>query len=250
MRWHPETGSTNADALVLARAGHPEGVVVVADHQTSGRGRADRTWTAPAGAALLVSVLLRPPAALVDLTTMAMAVAAAEAVEAVAGFAPRLKWPNDLVWPGDGSADDRKLAGILAEADWPSGASAAEAVAVVVGLGLNVNWPTELPAELVGIATACNHVCGRSLDREELLVSILERLDEHYRALLDGAREQLLDAWRARSATLGRSVRVELAAASIEGVARDITADGRLVVDTATGARTVTAGDVVHLRPS
>ena len=123
VRWVDETGSTNADAMELARQGEPEGIVLVADHQTAGRGRAGRTWTAPPGAGLLLSVLLRPPAPVVDLATMAVAVSAAAAVESVAGFAPRLKWPNDLVWPGDGSAPDRKLAGILAEADWPAGSA-------------------------------------------------------------------------------------------------------------------------------
>src|SRR5688572_31554113 len=94
VRWVAETGSTNADAMELARRGEPEGIVLVADHQTAGRGRAGRTWTAPPGAGLLVSILLRPPAAVLDLTTMAVAVAAAAAVESVACFAPRLKWPN------------------------------------------------------------------------------------------------------------------------------------------------------------
>ena len=116
VRWVSETGSTNADAMELAQQGAPEGIVLVADHQTAGRGRAGRTWTAPPGSGLLLTILLRPPARVMDLATMAVAVAAAEAVASVAGFAPRLKWPNDLVWPGDGPGPDRKLAGILAEA--------------------------------------------------------------------------------------------------------------------------------------
>src|SRR3954452_9704987 len=120
VRWVDETGSTNADALALARQGAPEGIVLVADHQTAGRGRQGRTWEAPAGASLLTTILLRPPAAVAGLVTMAVALAASDAVADVAGFEPRLKWPNDLVWPGDGSAPARKLAGILAEADWPA----------------------------------------------------------------------------------------------------------------------------------
>ena len=121
VRWVAETGSTNADAMELARQGEREGIVLVADHQTAGRGRAGRTWTAPPGAG----------SAAVDPAATARAgrrprrrwrwrCRAAAAVESVAGFSPRLKWPNDLVWPGDGSAPDRKLAGILAEADWPA----------------------------------------------------------------------------------------------------------------------------------
>ena len=242
VRWVAETGSTNADVMELARQGAPEGVVVVADHQTAGRGRAGRTWTAPPGAGLLVSVLLRPPDAVMDLCTMAVALSAAEAVEAVAGFTPRLKWPNDLVWPGDGSALDRKLAGILAEAD-------VHPTAVVVGIGINVAWPDDLPAELADIAVACNHVAPTVVDREDLLIALLERLGPRYERLVAGERSGLLDEWRARSATLGRTVRVILGDTEVEGTATDVTDDGHLVVVTPTGdRRTFAVGDVVHLR--
>lgn len=258
IRWVAETGSTNADVMELARQGEPEGVVLVADHQTAGRGRAGRTWSAPASASLLMSVLLRPPARVMDLTTMALAVAASEAIEQLAGFVPRLKWPNDLVWPGDGSGDDRKLAGILAEADWPAGATAdagyrapkdSDKAAVVAGIGINVAWPEELPDDLAEIAVACNHITATTLDREDLLVSILRHLDAHYSLLLQGDRRSLLTAWRSRSATLGRRVRVDLGREEIEGIAADITEVGHLVVETATGPRHVAVGDVVHLRP-
>jgi BirA family biotin operon repressor/biotin-[acetyl-CoA-carboxylase] ligase len=168
---------------------------------------------------------------------MAMALAASSAVEEVAGFRPRLKWPNDLVWPGDGSAPDRKLAGILAEAHWPSDRE----VAVVIGMGLNVNWPEQLPPELRDIAIAVNHIVGHEVDREALLISLLQQLDRRYDQLAQGS---LLDEWRASSATLGRRVRVDLGGEVIEGLARDITPEGHLIVD----ERTIAVGDVVHLR--
>ncbi|HLT17471.1 MAG TPA: biotin--[acetyl-CoA-carboxylase] ligase [Acidimicrobiales bacterium] len=259
VRWVAETGSTNADAMELARHGAPEGVVVVADHQTAGRGRAGRSWTAPPGASLLVSVLLRPPAGVAEGATMAMALAAAEAVEEVAGFAPGVKWPNDLVWPGDGSAPDRKLAGILAEADWPTGSSAAsgvrrpapeERVVVVVGIGINVAWPEDLPEELADVAVACNHVTDVPVDREDLLAALLVRLGHWYGRLVDGDRAALVAAWRERSATLGRRVRIDLGPDDVVGTAVDITERGHLVVDTLEGERrTFAVGDVVHLRP-
>lgn len=258
VRWVPETGSTNSDAMALARDGAPEGIVLVADHQAAGRGRAGRAWVAPAEASLLLSVLLRPPAPVVDLVTMAVAVAAAEAIEAVAGFSPRLKWPNDLVWPGDGSALDRKLAGVLAEADWPAGSTAdsghrppvtGERLAVVVGIGINVRWPDELPEELAEIAVACNHVSDAVVDREDLLIALLERLAPRYADLVAGERAPLLDAWRGRSATLGRRVRVDLGTDDVVGTAVDVTSAGHLVVETLDGDRRVLAvGDVVHLR--
>src|SRR5687768_12592141 len=258
VRWVDETGSTNADTMELARQGEPEGIVLVADHQTAGRGRAGRSWTAPPGAGLLLSVLLRPPAGVMDLCTMAVAVSAAEAVEAVAGFSPRLKWPNDLVWPGDGSTTDRKLAGILAEADWPPGATPdsghrspdpSQRAVVVVGIGINVAWPDDLPDELADIAVACNHVTATPVDREDLLVALLEGLGPHYEALVAGERESLLDAWRERSATLGRRVRIDLGTDDVEGTAIDVTEEGHLVVKTLDGdRRTLAVGDVTHLR--
>jgi BirA family biotin operon repressor/biotin-[acetyl-CoA-carboxylase] ligase len=259
VRWTDETASTNADALALARSGDPEGIVVAADHQTAGRGRRGRTWSAPPGASLLFSILMRPPAAVMEATTMAVAVAVAEAVDEVAGVAPGLKWPNDLVLAGVDGGTDRKLGGILAEADWPAGSDVAagyrrpsprQRVVVVVGVGLNVNWPAELPDDLAESATSINHVIGRPVDREDLLVAILRRLDRHYASLVAGDRPAVFDAWRERSATIGRRVRVDLGHDDVEGTAVDVTYDGHLVVLTDEGTRrTFAVGDVVHLRP-
>lgn len=259
VRWVAETGSTNADAMELVRQGAAEGVVLVADHQTAGRGRRGRVWEAPPGAGLLTTILLRPPAEVVDLCTMAVALSAAQAVADVAGFEPRLKWPNDLVWPGDGTAADRKLAGILAEADWPAGSTPdagyrpprpGERIGVVVGIGINVDWPAELPEELADVAVACNHVTGTAPDRAELLVAMLHHLDRWYGDLVATRdRSPLLAAWRQRSATLGRRVRVDLGRDDLEGTAVDVTDDGHLVVDLLEGGRrTIAVGDVTHLR--
>lgn len=263
VRWAASTGSTNSDALGLARDGEPEGIVLVADHQTAGRGRLGRTWEAPPGASLLVSVLLRPPAAVADAVTMATGLAMVDAVASVAGVAAGLKWPNDLVVELDGGT--RKLAGILAEADWPARANvssgwtpppATERVVVVVGVGVNVNWPTEVPEELTGLLAACNHLAGRDVDREDLLVAFLGGLERRYdrlRADPTADRSWLRDEWRAASATLGRRVRVDLGTSGrrvdLEGTAVDIDDAGRLVVETLEGERrTLAVGDVVHLR--
>lgn len=263
VRWVAETGSTNADALELARQGEAEGVVLVADHQTAGRGRLGRTWQAPVGGSLLCTILLRPPASVAPATTMAVAAAAAEAVEDLTGRAPRLKWPNDLVWPGDGSAADRKLAGILAEVDWPAASQISsgwreprpqDRLVVAVGIGINVAWGDDVPADLADIAVAIDHLTapGSAPERVELLVTMLRHLDRRYAALLagpDGAAE-LRGEWRRRSATLGRRVRIDLGADDLEGTAVDITEEGHLVVETLEGdRRTIAVGDVVHLRP-
>jgi BirA family biotin operon repressor/biotin-[acetyl-CoA-carboxylase] ligase len=225
-----ETDSTNREALDAARAGAGDGLVVVADHQQAGRGRLGRTWSAPPGASLLVSVLLRPGLAVEDrhLVVMAAAVAMADAVAASTGVAATLKWPNDLL------VDDRKLAGILAEAVGD---------AVVVGIGVNVDWP-EVPDELVGIATACNLEGGRPTTRDELLDAFLSRYEGRL-ADLDATAVE----YRARLGTIGRNVRVERADGNLVGLATGVDDHGRLLVTTDGGTtEAIAAGDVVHLR--
>jgi BirA family transcriptional regulator, biotin operon repressor / biotin---[acetyl-CoA-carboxylase] ligase len=269
VRWSVATGSTNADALALARDGGSEGIVVVADHQSAGRGRRDRTWVAPPRGSLLMSVLLRPPARLAGAASLAAAVAMVDAVEQVAGVVPGIKWPNDLVV--DTVDGDRKLAGLLAEADWPTGSTisggyrapaAHDRAVVVVGVGLNVSWPVMADdpgdgdaaiepalAGVAGVATALNWL-GAEVDRVDLLVAFLRRMEDRYSALVSDGPDDLLAAWRDRSATLGRRVRVDLGADDVEGTAIDVTADGHLVVETDAGdRRTLAVGDVIHLRP-
>ena len=172
-------------------------------------------------------MLLTPslPPDRLHLVTAAVALSAADACESMAAFRPGLKWPNDLV------VDDHKLAGVLAEADLP---------AVVVGIGINVNWETEVPNG--GIAV--NQVTGRPVDTEALLTTLLDRLAARY-----GDWDAIARDFRRASATIGRQVRVDLADESFTGTAADITADGHLLVDVGMCVRTVSAGDVVHLRP-
>jgi BirA family biotin operon repressor/biotin-[acetyl-CoA-carboxylase] ligase len=258
VRWAPSTGSTNADALALARDGAPEGVVVVADYQTAGRGRYDRAWVAPPGGSLLVSVLLRPPSPVASAATMATAVAMAEAVEEVAGVTAGLKWPNDLVIADE--TGERKLAGILAEADWPASAtisagwkqpSAHERAVIVVGIGVNVSWPEDDEAirDVADTAVALNWVTPEPVDRLDLLVAFLRRLDRGYGGLVTDGPGAAMDQWRRRSATLGRRVRIDLGVDDVEGTAVDVTAEGHLVVEAPGGQRrTFAVGDVVHVR--
>jgi len=235
-------GSTNTEMLAEARLGAPEGAVLVADAQTAGRGRLDRTWSAEPGTALLMSVLLRPQLSPERLAMVLMAVglAAADAVEAAAGVRPGLKWPNDLV-----AADDRKLAGILAES--VSGG----ATAIVAGIGINVAAGA-YPAELSAQAVSCEEMAGRPVDRAVLLTEFLVALEGRYQTLLrTGGSEATVDAYRKSSATLGRRVRVELPAGTIEGLASHLAWNGQLVVLTDDGAHhPVSAGDIVHLRPT
>ncbi|WP_208029184.1 biotin--[acetyl-CoA-carboxylase] ligase [Rhabdothermincola sediminis] len=246
LRWVAETTSTNADLLREAAAGAPEGVVLVADHQTAGRGRLGRSWESPPGASLLLSVLLRPALkpSQAHLVASAVGLSAVTACQQVADIELRLKWPNDLLVDLDGV--ERKAGGILAESIIEHDVLEA----VVVGLGLNVNWPETIPEELAGIATALNLVTGREVDREDLLVALLRELDSWCAQLEhEEGRDLLRATYLARSATVGREVRVERPGGTLEGRAVDVTADGHLVVEHETGsAIEITAGDVVHLR--
>ncbi len=240
IRRFAEIDSTNTYLRREARHGAPEGLVAVADHQTAGRGRLDRRWESPPGANLLASVLLRPAcdAGDVHLASAAVALAAADACAEVAGVEPALKWPNDLL------VGEAKLAGVLAEAEFDGPRLAA----VVVGIGLNVAWPG--PAEVGGTCLDDASRSAQAIDKVVVLERMLEELSAR-RPLLDdeAGRRALADEVRRRCATLGQRVRVTLPSDELTGVATAIDDAGRLVIETASGPRAVSAGDVVHLRP-
>ncbi|MFZ4718207.1 MAG: biotin--[acetyl-CoA-carboxylase] ligase [Ilumatobacteraceae bacterium] len=221
--WHvrvvEETGSTNADLLAEAADGAPNRSVLAARHQTAGRGRLDRTWVAPPGANLLVSLLFTEVPHVPHQLTQRVGLAAIAASTQVAGVTPSLKWPNDLL------VDDRKLAGILAQSTLVAGRQA-----VVVGIGVNVGWAPPEGARL-----------GEALDPLNLLEALL--------TAYDALPVDITAAYRANLGTLGRAVRVELSDGVLEGRAIDVEADGRLVVLDACGiSHRVDTGDVVHLR--
>ncbi|WP_354699564.1 Bifunctional ligase/repressor BirA [Paraconexibacter sp. AEG42_29] len=217
-----ETTSTNERARAAAAAGAPHGLLVTADAQTAGRGRQGRTWAAPPGHALLLSVLLRDP---VPLLPLYAAVAVAETVASVApDRAPGIKWPNDV------HLDGRKVAGILVEGRpqerW-----------AVLGIGLNVAVDIEeLPAELHGTAATLGL---QPTQREPVLAALLDRLEE----VLALTTSDLLEAWRARDVLRGREVRW----ASGSGTAAGVDGDGRLVVELDGGGRTALDAGEVHL---
>jgi BirA family biotin operon repressor/biotin-[acetyl-CoA-carboxylase] ligase len=242
-----ETGSTNSDLATAARAGAADRTVLVAEHQSAGRGRAARSWESPPRAGLAVSVLLRPagvPCSRWGWLPLLTGVALAGAVRAMAEVDTALKWPNDLlVGPGR-----RKCAGILAEV-----VGGEDDPAVVVGIGLNVTQaPSELPAQ--ADATSLLIEGAACTDRDPLLRAVLRELsslERRWRAhggdpLASGLRERYVDS----CATLGLRVRVQLpAGAVLDGYASDIDRDGRLVVrDEAGVEHAVSAGNVVHVR--
>jgi BirA family biotin operon repressor/biotin-[acetyl-CoA-carboxylase] ligase len=253
--YFPSTGSTNDVAHERAAAGAAEGLLVIADEQTAGRGRLDRRWWAPPGSSLLMSLLLRPalPPDRAGQLTMCLGLAAVEAIETVTGLRPALKWPNDLL------LEDRKLGGMLTELRL-DGERLAYAV---LGLGINVNvtfdegrmtedesissFVIRPSLDLANTAISLSMVLGREVDRVALLAALLVRCETWYERAL--ANESPHAAWAARLDTVGRRVRVTTTADSVVGVAVGVTPEGALLVrgDDAT-ERVVWSGDVTALR--
>ena len=240
--------TTMARAAELGEAGAPEGATVVAEEQTSGRGRLGRSWVAPPGTGLLVSVLVRPALAPADLWLVA-SLAGVALVDAVAELASRAPWrPRvGLKWPNDLLLDGRKAAGLLAEASIHGGGLAW----VALGMGANVNQsPEDFPPEVAELATSVALATGARVDRAELLGAWGTRFEAGYRQLGADATQPLLAAYRDRLETLGRRVRADrVAGGPVVGTAVDLSAGGNLVVLTGTGARVeVATADVRHLR--
>jgi BirA family biotin operon repressor/biotin-[acetyl-CoA-carboxylase] ligase len=214
--------STNERAKQLAASGAPHGTLVTADEQSAGRGRQGRAWTAPAGSAVLASLVLRE---FDELLPLAASVAVAEACEA-AGVNCSIKWPND-VW-----IDGRKVAGILVEGRPQEGWA-------VLGVGLNVTTTADqMTEELHDIATSMEIAAKRSPSRDTMLEALLATLERR----LSDRPETVLEAWGERDALRGRPVRWE----GGEGTGAGVDRSGALLVDTDEGQVALDAGEV-HL---
>jgi BirA family biotin operon repressor/biotin-[acetyl-CoA-carboxylase] ligase len=260
-----QTGSTNADLLAAARSGAAAGTVLVAEEQTAGRGRLDRSWQSEPGASLTFSVLLRPagvPAGSLGWLPLLTGVAMVRALRAQTGLEISLKWPNDVLAGSAGAGAARgsaaggsaagssaaggggKLAGILAE-------QAGDAI--VVGIGLNVSaTESELPA---GPATSLSLAGAADPDRQAILVALLTELEHWYLRWSVGPRPGDAEACGLRAsylqccATIGRDVRVEMPGGKmLTGRAADVDGVGRLLVTADDGVHAISAGDVVHVR--
>jgi BirA family biotin operon repressor/biotin-[acetyl-CoA-carboxylase] ligase len=236
VEYHDAIPSTNARARGLASEGATD-VVVLADEQTGGRGRLDRSWSSPSGG-IWLSVLFRPqvPMAQTPVFTLAAAVAVTRAARE-AGVDAVIKWPNDVLVEVDG--EERKLVGILTEME-----GEADRVSwVVVGIGINANVdPAELPAD--ANATSLQAVRGDPVDRRVFTQRVLETFDT-----VGNDPDAILDAWREYATTLGKDVRIDTPDGEVTGTAVDIEYPGALVVDTGDERVTVAAGDCDHLRP-
>ncbi len=227
--------STNACAKTLAETGTSEGTVVVADHQTAGRGRLGRTWVSEKGCNLLFSIVLRPslPKDASGLLTFFSAVFIARALEKMTGHPVECKWPNDILING------KKCCGILLENSF----SQEKLDFSVVGIGINVNQST-FEGDLETRATSLFREYKKEFDRTQLLQHLLLEADTLFSSLKKGKTETIMTEWNNRCSMFGKPVTVSHGKEVISGTAVALSAEGGLIVKTPTGQSTFYAGDV------
>lgn len=237
------TTSTNDKALEIGKKRKdPEGIVVVADSQTHGKGRLGRQWISPPGVNLYFSVILKPdiPPAEAPLITLAAAVATASVLRTWKGVPAEIKWPNDIMIRG------RKAGGILTEMR----TSGSEIALVVVGVGLNVNMALDdLPEDIRSATTTLEIEKGAPSDRAGLLAGLLAGLDNAYKNLLNGNKRALINGWLSLNCTIGKRIMVRDSNRTITGVAENIGRNGELIIKLESGrTEVINAGDVTILK--
>ncbi len=213
--------STQDEARAAAQAGAAEGLLVLAEEQEAGRGRAGRSWWAPPGSAILSSLLLRPtflPSHLLGYVGMIAGLAMCDTLEELPGLSPQLKWPNDILLEG------KKVGGILVETLWEGD----DLDAVILGLGLNVNTYFPPTHPLAEVATSLAQVTSHQCAREPLIYGYMYHMSRYYHRLQQGWSP--VPAWKERLVTLGRPVWVVEGEARWEGLAEDVTEEGALVL--------------------
>lgn len=240
IHFFPEAASTNTLAMEMAFKGAPEGMVVVAETQTAGRGRLGRKWTSPKGN-LYFSVILRPsiPMHKAPLITLMGAVAAASAIRKTCGLDAGIKWPNDILISG------KKVSGLLTEMS----AEQDRIRHLVLGIGVDVNMPLdELPPDFRMLTTTLSEEAGTKVDRTLLLRELLADLDQGYQVFLRDP-SAVLREWESLNVTVGNHVAISGAGETLEGLAQGVDYEGRLIVKLDDGTvRTVAAGDVTIVK--
>lgn len=231
--YYPVTSSTMDVAKQAVREGVEEGTIVIADHQTAGRGRFGRRWWAPAESSILLSIILHPDLDQLPRLNMAAALAVVHSIEKVTGLRPVIKWPNDVLIEG------KKVSGALIESDVQD-----ETVnSAILGIGLNVNLdPSSIP-EIAETATSLRDVLQKEVSRLEMLRSLLGEFEELYSALRQG--EPIDKLWRHRLETLGKQVTVRSGEMVEEGYAESVDDEGNLLLRRPDGGLvTIVAGEV------
>jgi len=237
------TTSTNDAAIEIAREReYPEGIVIVAEMQTDGKGRLGRRWVSPPGVNLYFTVLLKAlfPPTQVSIITLAAAVAAVSAIREHAGLNAQIKWPNDIL------VNNKKTGGILVEMTYNKHSPCM----LAVGIGINVNMSLDaLTHEIRPFATSLKIEKGDSIDRAKLLGKILAELEKIYKILLNGNKRALIKEWLRLNCTIGKKIAVRTPEGIITGIAEGISNNGELFVRLLSGkVETVRAGEVTILK--
>ena len=236
--WFDSIDSTNTRARELARQGAPHGTVLIADHQTGGRGRRGRSFHSPAGSGIYMSVILRPhcaPQQIMHLTCAA-AVAMCDAVESAVGFRPGIKWTNDLV------CGKRKIAGVLTELGFDNRGNVDFAV---IGIGINCcQQEADFPEDIRSIAGSLTSISGQSIDRAVVAAAMMDALYRMDTELLTG-KAHILNRYRKDCITLGKEISLVRGEEIRHGTALDIDDAGALIVRFPDGtAEAVNSGEV------
>lgn len=231
--YYPVTSSTMDMAKQAIRDSAEEGTIVIADHQTAGRGRLGRTWLSPPDSSILLSIILFPGLEQLPRLTMVACLAVARSIEKVTGLEPVIKWPNDVL------IDGKKVSGVLIESD----VHGDTVNFAIVGIALNVNLdPSSIP-EISDTATSLKQVLGREVSRLQVLESLLGEFEQLYQALRRG--EPIDKEWRRRLETLGKEVAVRCGGEVKEGYAESVDDEGNLLLRRPDGSLlTIAAGDV------
>ncbi len=239
---YAQTSSTNNIAMDLAADGMQEGTLVVAEGQTSGRGRRKRRWISPVGTSILASLILRPPIAAHEahVVTLISTAAVAQAIRSITQLPALIKWPNDVIING------KKVSGVLTEMRTEAG----RVSFLVVGIGVTVNISRDrFPAEITEVATSLSAELGRDVSRIGVLQEILRQLEHRYMKLKKRENDTLVAEWKNLSATIGCQVSISLPRRIVRGHAIDIDETGALLIRVDTGQiQRITADEAISLR--
>jgi BirA family biotin operon repressor/biotin-[acetyl-CoA-carboxylase] ligase len=221
--YYEEIGSTNDEAFRLGSAGAPEGTALIANSQSTGKGRMQRVWHSPAGSNIYTSIILRPeitPARAPQISILA-GVAVADVLESYCPDRIKLKWPNDVLING------KKVCGILSQMK----TIVSEVDFIVLGIGINVNISyNEFPKEICNIATSLAIETGREISRQELIISLYENLAKWYKQLLQDGFGRIKEKWLSISPMIGQTVQVMFQEEAVSGKAIGLDEDGSLIL--------------------
>jgi BirA family biotin operon repressor/biotin-[acetyl-CoA-carboxylase] ligase len=234
------TDSTNREAFKLASQGISEGSIVIAENQSSGKGRLGRSWKSFPGQGIYLSIILRPPIAPSKASglTIAAAVALSFTLDEFKITDHEIKWPNDILING------RKVSGILTEMK----ADPDSIDFIITGIGINLNIPDEsFPDEIKDIAVSVSNVYGAEIDRCAFLQSLLCNFEKFYFLFLDGGFPEIINIWKKRSEIINKKIRATLINESFTGTVTGINSEGFLIVDTDKGVRFINSGDIHYI---